>query len=74
MFVAGTACFAFDNVGLRGERGFMKLGMPMQFIHTNVPDFNEHIYDIVSAYFKELQPDKPKVRTNWGLAGDGIMN
>ena len=36
VFVAGAACFAFSEVGLRGERGFMKLGEPMQWIHTNV--------------------------------------
>ena len=36
VFVAGAACFGFSEVGLKGERGFMKLGQPIQWIHTNV--------------------------------------
>lgn len=36
VFVAGASCFGFSEVGLRGERGFMRLGQPIQWIHSNV--------------------------------------
>jgi hypothetical protein len=70
VFVSGAACFSFSNVGLRGERGFMKLGQPMEFIHQAVPNFNPDIYNRVAKYFDILSPDEPMWRTNWAFDKD----
>ena len=67
-FVAGAACFAFDKVGLRGQNGFMKLGEPLNYIHTSVPGF-KHMSASVDSYFDSLSSEDPKWRTNWFLAG-----
>ena len=74
VFVAGAAGFAFSEVGLRGERGFMKLGQPLQFIHTQVPGFSEHTYSMVAQGFDKLKPEKPYWRSNWSLAPSGALS
>ena len=56
------------------ERGFMKLGQPLQFIHTNVPGFAEHTYRMVANGFDKLKPEKPYWRSNWGLAPSGALS
>ena len=46
----------------------MKLGQPLQFIHTNVPGFADHVYTMVANGFERLKAEKPYWRSNWGLA------
>ena len=67
VFVGGCACFSFMEIGLRGEKGNMKLGEPMTFIHRNVPGFNaaRGVGEKVAAFFKKL--DAPQARSNWLL-------
>ena len=67
-FVAGAACFAFDKVGLRGQNGYMKLGEPLNYIHTAVPGFTQ-MSTSVDSFFDQLKPEGPKWRSNWFLAG-----
>jgi hypothetical protein len=74
VFVAGAACFAFSEVGLRGERGRMKLGQEMSFVHSSVPAFETHIASRLRSIFLALQPEAPMYRANWSLAPSGILS
>ena len=71
-FVGGCALFSFMEIGLRGEKGNMRLGEPMAFIHRNVPGFNDArgVGEKVAAFFKKL--DTPQARSNWLLVGGGV--
>jgi hypothetical protein len=50
-YIGGVACFSFTDMGLRGERGFMKIGNPLAKIHSPVPNFKSHIHDTVIHIF-----------------------
>ena len=65
-FVAGAACFSFDKEGLRGQNGFMKLGEPLNYIHTSVPGFTKMAHS-VDNFFDSLTAEMPKWRNNWFL-------
>lgn len=66
VFEAGSACFSFTDVGLRGEYGFMKPGADLPCIHKTVPGFNECLLGRVSAIFQSLPAGGPgQFRTNW---------
>ena len=71
-FVAGCACFTFMEIGIRGEKGHMKIGEPISFIHTPVPGFNEPkgIGPKVAKFFKHLAPESPQYRSNWLLVAE----
>ena len=51
-FASGVAAFSFVELGINGERSFMKPGADVATIHTPVPGFNPNIYNQVSNYFK----------------------
>lgn len=74
VFVAGAACFAFSEVGLHGERGFMRLGEPLDFIHSKVPGFRENMLQNLARVFDNLRPESPVYRTNWALAPSGTLS
>ena len=69
--MAAAACFAFDKVGLRGENGHMKIGEPLDYIHTSVPGFKK-MSSSCDSYFEKLESGDPKWRTNWFLAGGHV--
>ena len=52
--MAAAACFTFDKEGLRGENGYMKLGEPLDYIHTVVPGFKDHLSASVDSNFDAL--------------------
>jgi hypothetical protein len=64
-FAAGFAAFSFVELGINGEKGFMKPGASMATIHRPVPGFNPTIHDQVSNYFKTLKGDNAFWRANW---------
>lgn len=69
-FIGGVACFSFTDMGLRGERGFMKVGNHVAFIHAPVPNFKDKIYPTVNHIFDRLEEGKMYWRANWLLAID----
>ena len=76
-FVGGCALFSFMEIGLRGEKGNMKLGEPMPFIHTNVPGFNDPKGGVgakVAAFFAQLAAARPYYRTNWLLVHEAGLD
>jgi len=64
-FASGLAVFSFVEMGINGERSFMKPGADLATIHTPVPGFNPNIYKQVSNYFKALKADNAFWRANW---------
>ena len=76
VFVAGAACFSFSEVGLRGERGSMRLGEPMGGIHAAVPGFAERMAAAVGRVFERLREGDAggMYRANWGLAPNGTLS
>ena len=54
-FVAGVGCLSFTDMGLRGQRGFMKPGAPLDQIHAPVPNFKEHMYSAVNHIFNTIK-------------------
>ena len=74
VFVAGAACFSFSEVGLRGERGRMRLGREMSFVHANVPGYEAHLAARLRSTFAALRPGVPLWRANWGLAPNGTLS
>jgi len=64
-FASGLAAFSFVEMGINGERSFMKPGADLATIHTPVPGFNPNIYKQVSNYFKALKADNAFWRANW---------
>ena len=64
-FASGFAAFSFVEIGINGERSFMKPGADIATIHTPVPGFNPNIYKQVSNYFKALKGDNAFWRANW---------
>ena len=76
VFTAGAACFSFSEVGLRGERGNMRLGEPMAFIHAAVPGFAKNMAEGINRIFQGLKPgdDGGMYRANWGLAPNGTLS
>ena len=64
-FVSGFAAFSFVEIGINGERSFMKPGADVATIHKPVPGFNPNIYKQVSNYFKALKEDNAFWRANW---------
>jgi len=64
-FASGFAAFSFVELGINGERSFMKPGEDVATIHTPVPGFNPTIYKQVSNYFKALKGDNAFWRANW---------
>lgn len=64
-FVSGIAALSFVELGINGERSFMKPGADVATIHTPVPGFNPNIYKQVSNYFKALKGDNAFWRANW---------
>eukprot|EP00092_Neocalanus_flemingeri_P002053 GFUD01002191.1.p1 GENE.GFUD01002191.1~~GFUD01002191.1.p1 ORF type:complete len:380 (+),score=82.91 GFUD01002191.1:109-1248(+) len=64
-FASGFAAFSFVELGINGERSFMKPGADVATIHTPVPGFNPGIYKQVSNYFKALKDDNAFWRANW---------
>ena len=76
VFTAGAACFSFSEVGLRGERGNMRLGEPMAFIHAAVPGFATHMAEGLKRIFSGLKPgdEGGMYRANWGLAPNGTLS
>lgn len=71
-FVSGCACFSFMEIGIRGEKGHMKVGETVNFIHTPVPGFNEAkgVGPKVTKFFKHLETESPLYRTNWLLVAE----
>ena len=64
-FASGIAAFSFVELGINGERSFMKPGADVATIHKPVPGFNPNIYKQVSNYFKALKEDNAFWRANW---------
>ena len=64
-FASGFAAFSFVEIGINGERSFMKPGADVATIHKPVPGFNPNIYKQVSNYFKALKGDNAFWRANW---------
>jgi hypothetical protein len=74
IFVAGACCFTFTDTGLRGERGFMRLGEPLQTIHTPVPHFKSHLQRPMDRMLSRLEPSKPYYRSNWMLTPNSTLS
>ena len=64
-FISGAAAFSFVEIGINGEKSFMKPGNDVSKIHSPVPGFNPTIYKQVSSYFKALKADTAYWRANW---------
>ena len=64
-FISGAAAFSFVEIGINGEKSFMKPGNDVAKIHSPVPGFNPTIYKQVSSYFKALKADTAYWRANW---------
>ena len=64
-FAAGTACFSFVELGINGEKGFMKPGASLASIHQPVPGFNPTIHNQVTNYFRALRGNNAFWRANW---------
>ena len=75
-FVAGCATFSFMEIGIRGEKGRMRLGESVPFIHTAVPGFNDAggIGPKVAKFFERLVPGSPQYRSNWILVAEEGLN
>ncbi len=50
-YIGGVATFSFTDMGLRGERGFMKPGNHIHKIHAPVPNFQDKLYPTVNHIF-----------------------
>ena len=49
-FISGIAAFSFVEIGINGEKSFMKPGNDVSMIHSPVPGFNPNIYKGLSIY------------------------
>ena len=47
----------------------MKLGEPLNYIHTVVPGFKGHLSASVDSNFDAMKPENPRWRSNWFLEG-----
>ena len=73
-FVAGCCCFSFTEMGLKGERGFMRLGNSMDEIHGPVPGYKLHLRAMLDRIFTKLKPEQPFYRANWAVVPSGVLS
>jgi hypothetical protein len=50
-----------------------KLGLPINDIHTPVPDYAEKLGNAMNRLFDRLKVEKPVWRMNWGVVDDGAL-
>lgn len=70
MFRVVAGCVCFPSSWSFPE----KLGKPLDFIHTVVPDLNNAIGAPISRFLDKLQPAAVWERSNWGLSSSPARN
>lgn len=73
-FASGHCAFSFIELGINGERGFMKPGNKMSTIHTPVPGFASHLGSILTKVFRSLKAGRPFWRANWAVTPTGEIS
>jgi len=64
------ACVCFPSSWSLSE----KIGRPLDFIHSVVPDLNSQIGTQISRFLSSLKPGFAWLRANWGLSRSGEWN
>ncbi len=70
IFRVAAGCVCFPSSWSFPE----KLGQPLDFIHTIVPDLNAAIGPPIARFLSKLQPGAAWERSNWGLSASPERN